>query len=87
MSVDGLVHDFLGMMTIIGSVGSAVVVVCLGEDEDVVTTAERILEDGSWAEIYIGVMARSLVCRGTVKVPDSKLANVRNLLADGLTHI
>lgn len=80
----GLVEDLLGVMTVIGSVGGAVVVVGFGEDEDVVTATERILEDGSGTEVDIRVMAWGLIGRRTIEVPDAELADVGHLLADGL---
>ena len=80
----GLLHDLGGMVAVVGPVGGAVVVVGLGKDEDVVTSAEGILEDGRGTEVDIGVMAGSLVGGRTIKVPDAELADVRHLLADGL---
>jgi len=49
----GLVHDLLGMVAVVGPVGGAVVVIAFSENEDVVAASERILEDGSRAEVYI----------------------------------
>lgn len=40
-------------MTEVGLVRGAIVVVALGEDKDVVTATEGILEDGSGAEVDI----------------------------------
>ena len=71
-------------MTVVGAVGGAVVVVALGEDEDVVAAAEGILEDGGGAEVDIGVVARSLVGGGTVEVPDAEGTDIGDLLVDGL---
>jgi len=48
-------------MTVVSPVGSTVVVVALGKDEDVVATTEGIPEDGGWAKVDIGIMARSLI--------------------------
>jgi hypothetical protein len=72
------------MMTVIGPVRSAVVIVTLGKDEDVVAAAERILEDGSRAQVDVRIMARSLVGGGTIEVPNAELADVGDLLAHGL---
>jgi hypothetical protein len=60
MLLDG-VHHLLGMMTVVSPVGSTVVVVALGEDEDVVATTEGIPEDGSWPKVDIGIVARCLI--------------------------
>lgn len=57
------IHVLLGEVTVICSVGRAIVVVALCEDENVVTAAEGISEDGSGAKIYIGIVTRCLVCR------------------------
>ena len=72
------------MVTVVGPVGGAVVVIALGEDEDVVATAEGILEDGGGTEVDVGIVAGGLVGGGTVKVPDAEGADVGNLLGDGL---
>ena len=72
------------MVAVVGPVGGAVVVVALGEDEDVVAAAEGILEDGGGAEVDIGVVARSLVGGGTVEVPDTEGTDIGDLLVDGL---
>ena len=55
------VHDLLCVMTEVGLVGSAVGVVGLGEDEDVVTATEGVLEDGSSPKVDIGVGTIRLV--------------------------
>lgn len=56
-----LIHNLLGMVTVVGSVGGAVVVVGLGKNEDVVAATERVLEDGGWAEVDVGVIAWGLI--------------------------
>jgi len=58
----GVFHDLFGMMTEVGAVGCAVVVVGLGKDEDVVTTTEGIFEDCGGAKLDVGVVTGSLVC-------------------------
>ena len=78
------VHDLLGVVTVVGPVGGAIVVVALGEDKDVVAAAEGVLEDGGRAEVDVGVMARGLVRGGTVEVPNTELPDVGHLLGDGL---
>jgi len=77
------IHNFFRVVTIVGPVGSTIIVVALGEDEDIVTTTERILEDSGGAQVDIGIVARGLVGGGTIKVPDTELANVRDFLAHG----
>ena len=77
-------HDFCGMVAVVGLVRGAIVVVALCEDEDVVATAEGVLEDGGGTEVDIGVAARGLVGGGTVEVPNAEGANVSDLLGDRL---
>jgi len=78
-----LVHYLLCMMAIICPVRGTIVVVGFRQDENVVATTEGILENGSWAEVDIGVMPRCLVCRGTVEIPYSQLTDISNLLGHG----
>ena len=80
----GKLHDLSGMVAEVGPVGGAIVVVALGEDKDVVTAAEGVLEDGRGTEVDIGVAARGLVGGGTVEVPDAEGTDVGDLLGDGL---
>jgi len=79
----GKVHNLGGVVTVVSPVGSAVVVVALGEDEDVVTTTEGVLEDGSGPQVDIRVAAGSLVGGGTVEIPDTQLTNVGDFLVNG----
>ena len=57
----GELHDLRGMVTVVGPVGRAIVVVALGEDEDVVAATEGVLEDGSRTKVDIGVTTGGLV--------------------------
>ena len=77
-------HDLGGMVAVVGFVGSAVVVVALGEDEDVIAATEGILEDGSRPQIDIGVATGSLVGGRTVEVPNTQLTDVGNFVVNGL---
>lgn len=61
-----------------------IIVVGLSHHKNVVATSEGILEDGSCAEVDIRVVALGLVGRGPVEVPLAELANVGDLLANGL---
>ena len=83
----GLLHDFGGVVTVVGPVGGAVVVIALGEDEDVVTAAEGVLEDGSGTEVDVGIASGSLVGRRAVEIPDTERADVLNLLEDSLKRV
>lgn len=60
-------------MTVVGPVWSAVTVVSLRKNKDVVAATEGILEDRSRAEIDIGIIPRRLIGRGAIKVPDAEL--------------
>jgi len=82
--VFGSVHRLFGVVTIVGPVWCTIVIVALGEDENVVAASERVLEDGSGAQVDVGIPARGLVGGRAVKVPDTELANILDFLADGL---
>lgn len=82
----GEFHDLGGVVTVVGFVGSAVVVVALGEDEDVVTTTEWVFEDGSWPQVDVRVAARSLVGGRTVKVPNTQLTDIGDFFINSLHH-
>jgi len=71
-------------VTEVRPVRSAVAVVGRGQNENVVTTAERILVERSRAQKNVRVVARSLVSGGTIEVPVGELAQVGNLLSDRL---
>jgi len=71
-------------VTVVGLVGSAVVVVAFGEDEDVVATTERVLEDGGRLQVNVGVATRSLVGGRAVEVPNAQLTDVGDFLVNGL---
>jgi hypothetical protein len=80
----GEVHHLLGVVAVVGLVRRAIVVIALCHDEDVVTTAEGILEDRRRAKVHIGIMAGRLVRRRAVEVPDAQGADIGHLLRDGL---
>lgn len=80
----GFIKDLLGMMAMVGAVWSAVVVVGLCENKDVVAATERVFEDGGGTEVDIGIMTGGLICGRTIEVPNAELADVGNLLANGL---
>lgn len=80
----GLLKDLGGVVAEVGLVGGAVVVVGLAENKDVITATEGVLEDGSRSKVDVRIVTRGLVGGGAVKVPDTELANVGDLLADGL---
>jgi hypothetical protein len=74
-------------MAVVRSVRRAIAVVRLGEHKNVVTAPEGVLEDGGGAEVDVGVVARGLIRRGTVKIPDTELADVGNFLIRSLGKI
>jgi hypothetical protein len=84
LDVENLVHDLLGMVTIVGPVWGSVVIVGLGEDKDVVSSAERILEDGGGAKVDVRVFAGGLVGGRAVKIPNAEITNVFDSLCNGL---
>ena len=78
------VHNLGGMVAVVGLVGGAVVVVALGEDEDVVTATEGVLEDGGGPQVDVGVFTRSLVGGRTIEIPNTQLTDVGDFLVNGL---
>jgi hypothetical protein len=71
-------------MTEVCPVGSAIAVVGCREDDNVVTTTERIFVERDRTQINIRVVTRSLVGGGTIKVPVGELAQLGNFVRDGL---
>jgi len=72
------------MVAVVGTVGGAIAIVCFGKDKDVVTAAERIFEYCGRTKVDVGIMGRCLVSRRAIEVPNAELADVCDLLADGL---
>ncbi|KAI3479577.1 hypothetical protein L1887_58390 [Cichorium endivia] len=62
-------HDLVALVAVVRLVGGAVVVVALGENNDVVTATEGVGVVGGGAEVDIRVAAGGLVGGGAVKVP------------------
>ena len=78
-------HHLLALMTEVELVGGAIGVPALGENDDVGGTTEGIRVDGTRAEVDVRVVTRSLVCGGTVKVPDGKVFRLVFLLLQSLS--
>ena len=49
----GKLHGFVSVMAVVCPVRSAIVVVGLGEDEDVVAPSEGVFKDGGGTKVYI----------------------------------
>jgi hypothetical protein len=60
------------MVSVICAVRGSVVVVGFSENENIISTSERILEDGSRPEVNVRIVAGGLVGRRAVEVPDSE---------------
>jgi hypothetical protein len=80
----GKVHNLLGVMTEVGAVGRAVIVIRLGKDEDVLAAAEGVLENGCGAQVDVRIVAWGLVGRRAVKVPDAEVVDALDFLGNGL---
>lgn len=80
----GLFHNLGSMVAVVGLVGSAVVVIALSKDDDVIATAEWILEDGGRPQVDVGVTTGSLVGRRAIEIPDSQLTDIGDFFIDGL---
>jgi hypothetical protein len=77
-------HGLGRIMTEVCPIGSAVAIVGGGEDDNVVTTAERILVDCDWTKKNIRVMTGGLVGGRAIEIPVGELAQVGDLSSDGL---
>jgi hypothetical protein len=78
------VHDFFSVVTVVGSIGGAVIVVCLREDKNVFAPTEGIFEDGYRMEVDVRVMPRGLIGGGAIEIPDTQLPDVCHRAIDGL---
>lgn len=68
-------HQTGGLVTEVELVGAAIRIPGLTEDENVVTLAEGVGEDGNGAEIDIGVVTGGLTGGGTVEIPFGELVD------------
>lgn len=80
-------HQAGGIMTEVELVGGAIRVPSLTEDEDVLTEAEGIRENGNGAKIYVGVVAGGLACGGAVEVPFGEFIGGFDRLGEGLKRL
>jgi hypothetical protein len=78
------IHDLHAVVTEVELVGGAIGVPALSQNDDVWRAAERIGVNGARAEVNIGVLARSLVGRRTIKVPDGKILSLVFFLGESL---
>lgn len=78
-------HEFSALVTVVELVGGTVRVPALSQDEDVVTTTERVREHGDRAEIDIGVFTWGLSGGRSVKVPFGKILNGGGLFLESLS--
>jgi len=69
-------------MTVVRPILTTIAIVRRSEDNNVVTTTERIPVNRSWTKDNIRVMARRLIGGGTIKVPVGELAQIGDLLRD-----
>jgi hypothetical protein len=77
-------HQAGGIVTVVELVGASIGIPGLAENEDIVTLAEGVGEDGDGAEVDIGVVTGGLASGGTVEVPLGELLNGGNGLGEGL---
>lgn len=77
-------HQAGGIVAVVELVGASIGIPGLAENEDVVTLAEGVGEDGDGAKVDIGVVTGGLAGGGTVEVPLGELLNRRNGLGEGL---
>jgi hypothetical protein len=73
-------------MTEVCPIRSAVAIVGGSEDDDIVTTAERIPVERDWTKKNIRIVSGSLVGGRAIEVPVGELAQVGNFLSDSLNR-
>jgi len=71
-------------VTVVKLVGAAIGVPGLAKDKDVVTLTEGIGEDGTGAQVDVGVIAGGLTGGGTVEVPFGEFVDALHGLGEGL---
>lgn len=71
--IDALVHHLQARLTLVCVARSAVKLVGIAHDQDVVAAAEGILVDGHRVQIGVRVGALSLVARAAIVIPDGQL--------------
>lgn len=74
------VHDLHTIVAEVELIGGAIGVPALSQNDNVGRAAERIRVDSTGAEVDVGVLARGLVGRRTIKVPDGKIFGLVFLL-------
>ena len=77
-------HGLGRIMTEVCLIGGAVAIVGGSENDNIVTTAERILVERGWTKKNIRVMAGGLAGGRTIEVPVGELVQVGDLLSDSL---
>lgn len=78
-------HEFSTLVAVVELVGGTVRIPALSQNEDVVTTTERVREHGDRTEVDIGVFTWSLSGGRSVKVPFGKVLNGEGLLLESLS--
>lgn len=73
-----------GLVAEVELVGASIGIPGLAEDEDVVTLAEGIGEDGTRAEVDVGVIAGGLAGGGAIEVPFGEFVDGLDGLGEGL---
>lgn len=77
-------HQAGSLVAEVELVGAAIGVPGLAQDEDVVTLAKGVGEDGAGAEVDIGVVTGGLAGGGTVKVPFGEFVDALDGLGESL---
>jgi hypothetical protein len=69
LEVLGLLQDGVGGSTGVGRERSAIGLVCITYNKDVVSSAEGVLEDGACLDDHFGIVSWGLTSAGTIIVP------------------
>lgn len=80
-------HHLVALMAVVVLVGGAIGIPALSQDDDVGGAAEGVGEDSTRAKVDVGVLARSLVGRGAVEVPDGEVFGLVVLLIESLVQL
>jgi len=79
----GQVHVLLAQVPVVVGGGGTVGEVTSTEDQDVVSSTERIREDGTGPQKDVGIMTGSLLGGRSIEVPLLQLLDVRDLAGEG----
>jgi len=78
-----LFHDLLALLPCVADLGLHLRGEALGKNHNIVPAPERVSEDLPGHDVDVGVLARGLLGRATVEVPDGQVVNAAGPLGQG----